>query len=211
MLNKIKDKIKLYLKFFEIKQIRFKNYADYREYFVNEDKNSTWDPSAFSKIIENNLENKNNLHLVEIGVARGATSKYTIDNFNEKIFRYTGVDPYQPNYDRSDGFSYYNQELMDNLYKFVIEKINDHRFHLLRKKSNEAYLDFEDNSIDAIYIDGNHTYDGVKEDIIYWSPKVKPGGLIVGDDYLTFPEVRKAVKELFPSHNESENTWFVVK
>ena len=64
MLNKIKDKIKLFLKFLEIKQIRFKNYADYREYFVNEDKNSTWDPSAFSKIIENNLEIKNNLHLV---------------------------------------------------------------------------------------------------------------------------------------------------
>ena len=99
---------------------------------------------------------------------------------------------------------------MDNLFRFVIEKINDQRFHLL-EKSNEAYLDFEDNSIDAIYIDGNHTYDGVKEDIIYWSPKVKPGGLIVGDDYLTFSEVRKAVKELFPNHNDFENTWFVVK
>ena len=34
MLNKIKDKIKLYLKFFKIKQIRFKNYADYREYLL---------------------------------------------------------------------------------------------------------------------------------------------------------------------------------
>ena len=86
MLNKIKDKIKLYLKFFEIKQIRFKNYADYREYFVNEDKNSTWDPSAFSKIIENNLENKNNLHLVEIGVQGGLLQNIQLITLMKKYF-----------------------------------------------------------------------------------------------------------------------------
>ena len=49
-----------------------------------------------------------------------------------------------------------------------------------------AHLDFEDNSIDAIYIDGNHSYEAVIEDIKNWSPKVKQGGLIIGDDYLTF-------------------------
>ena len=35
----------------------------------------------------------------------------------------------------------------------------------IRKKSNLAHLDFEDNSIDAIYIDGNHSYEAVIEDI----------------------------------------------
>tara|TARA_X000000368_G_C23052120_1_gene721936 strand:+ start:3189 stop:3824 length:636 start_codon:yes stop_codon:yes gene_type:complete len=211
MLNKIKNKIKLYLKFYDIKQINFENYDEYKAYFIEEDKISNWDPSAFSKIIEENLDNKENLHLVEIGVARGATAKYTIDYLNKKILKYSGVDPYQPNYDRSDGFSYYNQKMMDNLYKFVNDKINDPRFNLIRKKSNKAYLDFEDNSIDAIYIDGDHTYRGVIKDIKYWAPKVKPGGLIVGDDYLTFSGVKKAVNQVFPNFNESGNTWFSIK
>ena len=100
---------------------------------------------------------------------------------------------------------------MDNLYKFVNDKINDPRFNLIRKKSNKAYLDFEDNSIDAIYIDGDHTYRGVIKDIKYWAPKVKPGGLIVGDDYLTFSGVKKAVNQVFPNFNESGNTWFSIK
>jgi hypothetical protein len=43
---------------------------------------------------------------------------------------------------------------------------------------------FEDNSLDFVYIDANHTYEGVKEDIKYWYPKVKPGGLLLGHDYL---------------------------
>lgn len=211
MLNSIKDKLKLYLRFYEIKEIKFQTYSEYEKYFKEEDKKSTWDPSAFSNIIEKHLNNKSELNLVEIGVARGSTSKFTIERLSDKISLYTGVDPYESNYDKKDGFSYYNQDLMDNLYKFVIKKVNDPRFKLIRKKSNIAHLDFEDNSIDAIYIDGNHSYEAVTEDIKCWSPKVKQGGLIIGDDYLTFEGVRKAVNDSFLNFNESGNTWFIKK
>ncbi|MDA7543909.1 class I SAM-dependent methyltransferase [Acidimicrobiia bacterium] len=100
---------------------------------------------------------------------------------------------------------------MDNLYKYVLEKVNDARFEIIRKKSNLAHLDFENNSIDAIYIDGNHSYEAVMQDIKYWSPKVKRGGLIIGDDYLSFEGVEKAVKDSFSNFNEFGNTWFVEK
>jgi hypothetical protein len=100
---------------------------------------------------------------------------------------------------------------MDNLYKYVLEKVNDHRFKIIRKKSNLAYLDFENNSIDAVYIDGNHSYEAVMEDIKYWSPKVKEGGLLIGDDYLAFEGVKKAVNDSFSHFNEVGNTWFVEK
>lgn len=211
MLNKIKNKVKLLFRFYKIKQITYQNYQEYKEYFINQDENSNWDPSSFSKIILNNLEDKNKLNLVEIGVARGATSKFTIEKLGEKISSYTGIDPYESNYDQKDEFSYFNQQLMDNLYRFVIEKVNDPRFVLIRKKSNLAYLEFEDNSIDAIYIDGDHRYKRVLEDIKNWKPKVKKGGLLIGDDYLTFSDVRKAVNESFSDFCESGNTWFVVK
>ena len=129
MLNKIKNELKLFLRFYELRQITFSDYSEYKEYFVEEDKKSTWDPSAFSNIIEKHLNNKSDLNIVEIGVARGSTSKFTIEKLSDMVSSYTGVDPYESNYDRKDGFSYYNQDLMDNLYKFVIEKVNDPRFN----------------------------------------------------------------------------------
>ena len=58
MLNKIKNELKLFLRFYELRQITFSDYSEYKEYFVEEDKKSTWDPSAFSNIIEKHLNNK---------------------------------------------------------------------------------------------------------------------------------------------------------
>ena len=66
MLNKIKNKIKLLLKIYRFKQINFHDYSEYRDYFIEEDKKSTWDPTIFSNIIEKNLKYYANLHLVEI-------------------------------------------------------------------------------------------------------------------------------------------------
>ena len=55
---------------------------------------------------------------------------------------------------------------------------------------------FEDNSIDFLHIDASHDYENVIADINAWYPKVKPGGMITGDDYL-WPGVNKAVNEYF--------------
>ena len=38
-------------------------------------------------------------------------------------------------------------------------------------------------ALDRVYIDGNHAYEFVLEDLRSWYPKVRPGGLVVGDDY----------------------------
>jgi hypothetical protein len=56
---------------------------------------------------------------------------------------------------------------------------------------------FADNSLDAAYIDGEHTYDAVFNDIRAWLPKVKPGGVLCGDDYgIDFPGVTAAVNNV---------------
>lgn len=58
--------------------------------------------------------------------------------------------------------------------------------------------DFADNSLDAIYIDGDHTYDGVFNDLNAYLRKVKPGGVICGDDYgVDFKGVTDAVNAFF--------------
>ena len=53
----------------------------------------------------------------------------------------------------------------------------------IRKKSMEAVKDFEDRSLDAVYIDGEHDEPSVREDIKEWRKKVKFGGYLMGHDY----------------------------
>lgn len=68
----------------------------------------------------------------------------------------------------------------------------------IRMDSIKASKTYEDNSIDFVYIDANHKYDYVKNDIEAWFPKVKKGGVIAGHDYdKNWPGVIKAVDEFF--------------
>jgi glycosyltransferase involved in cell wall biosynthesis len=62
--------------------------------------------------------------------------------------------------------------------------------------SIDAAKQFDDNSIDFLHIDASHDYENVLADISAWYPKVKPGGLITGDDYI-WDGVKQAVDEYF--------------
>ena len=53
----------------------------------------------------------------------------------------------------------------------------------IRKPSMEAVKDFEDGSLDFVYIDADHSFDYVMQDIIEWSKKVRSGGIVSGHDY----------------------------
>jgi predicted O-methyltransferase YrrM len=52
-----------------------------------------------------------------------------------------------------------------------------------RLPSAEAALRFPDGHFDFVYIDGDHHEQKVREDLAAWGPKVRPGGIIGGDDY----------------------------
>lgn len=66
---------------------------------------------------------------------------------------------------------------------------------------------FDPGSIDFIWIDAGHEYDQVMGDIRAWWPKLKPGGIMGGDD-LPMEGVNKAVREFFPDHEVgSEDGW----
>jgi hypothetical protein len=60
----------------------------------------------------------------------------------------------------------------------------DHRVRLLEGLSPDAAGQFENATLDYVYIDGNHAYLAVREDLRAWNPKVRPGGLLAGHDYL---------------------------
>ena len=91
-------------------------------------------------------------------------------------------------------------------------------------KSEDVVKKFKDNSLDFIYIDALHTYEGCKKDIKLWWPKLKKGGLFSGHDYINgrLPEgnfgVKKAVDEFVKKYNlnlfitdETWPTWYTIK
>ena len=80
---------------------------------------------------------------------------------------------------------------------------------LLRGFSHELLPLFPAASFDAIYIDGDHSYDGVKTDLVIANHLVKPGGFICGHDYEMNPAktknkynfgVKQAVDEFCAKH-----------
>lgn len=53
----------------------------------------------------------------------------------------------------------------------------------LRRASPGAAEEFENGSMDFVFIDADHSYEGCSNDISAWLPKVKPGGWLCGHDY----------------------------
>jgi hypothetical protein len=60
---------------------------------------------------------------------------------------------------------------------------------LIRGMSPEAAGAFDDGSLDLVYLDADHSYDGVRDDLAAWWPTVRPGGLLAGHDFLCPGEV----------------------
>lgn len=55
-------------------------------------------------------------------------------------------------------------------------------------------------SADALYLDASHEYEAVLQDLQHWFPVVRAGGMLWGDDYSSWPGVRRAVDEFAASH-----------
>ncbi len=64
---------------------------------------------------------------------------------------------------------------------------------LVNKLSMDAVKDFEDGSLDFVYIDANHRDPYITQDIAEWSKKIRPGGIVSGHDYNNKPCVLEAV------------------
>ncbi len=72
----------------------------------------------------------------------------------------------------------------------------------IEKLSLDASNDIPENSLDFVYIDANHRFDFVMQDIIEWSERVRPGGIVSGHDYCSAtPGVMTAVDAYVKAHN----------
>jgi hypothetical protein len=143
----------------------------------------------------------------EIGVYRG--------DFSDRILRMVHprelhlIDPWK--YEDSEiykkalygGKIKNGQNEMDEICESVRARfepeIQSGRVKIHRDNSKDVLARFPDDYFDWLYIDGNHLYDFVRQDLELSFMKIKPGGYITGDDYLDAGwwqgGVRRAVDE----------------
>ena len=135
------------------------------------------------------LGNKGTLHFikpnavcVEVGVWKGDLSRQIIQKPISKLYL---VDPWKSINDVEGRLHNTEQKNLDKIYRIVRRRFSfDKKIEIIRKFSTEAMLDIQDDSVDWIYIDGNHSYEFVKEDLNGWWPKLRSGGFLCGDDYI---------------------------
>ena len=154
----------------------------------------------------------NNAKFVEIGAWLGKSTSYMaveIANSNKNIEFYC-VDTWKGSPEHGN-----DPLLEDNkLWEKFLENTKSISSYIkpLKMTSIEASKQFEDNSLDFIFIDGAHGYEYVKDDINHWFPKLKKDGIIAGHDYNAgWDGVDKAVDEWAAKHEfkiiSSEFCW----
>lgn len=100
-----------------------------------------------------------------------------------------------------------------------IEPVRQH-IHVVRRDSADAATQFEDGSVDFVYVDAGHTRDAVRRDLDAWWPKLKSAGVLAGDDW-QFKGVEQAVAEfamkrrvgfeVLPGNPNNWKQWRIVK
>lgn len=141
-------------------------------------------------------------NIVEIGSYQGESTTIFAKNFTDsKIF---AVDIWSNNYEMDINTN--NPIDVENNFDTIT--INYPNIIKIKMSSEKFSNIIADNSIDFIYIDGDHSYDGVNTDIIKWRNKIKKGGYIAGHDYVEDRiDLIRAINENFPNENINIFGW----
>jgi hypothetical protein len=128
---------------------------------------------------------------VEVGIWEG---EYT-EKFCKLGMKMYGIDPWKARGRQS-------QKMQDDRCLRAIERLKPYDCEVIRKRSAQCVTDFADESLDFVYIDGDHSYRFVVEDIREWSKKVRKGGIVAGHDYAcTDPQIN-ALPQRYRKHEE---------
>ena len=97
-----------------------------------------------------------------------------------------------------NGYDDWDNQKFENLFSKVTRKLAPFKRVIFRRElSAEAVKHYHEGELDFVFIDADHRYEGVKNDISIWEPIIKSGGIISGHDYdqPDWPGVRQAVSE----------------
>ena len=127
---------------------------------------------------------------VEVGTYKGKSICYMAEmvKLRHKKIRLFSVDNYS-NYGFSNKITF--EEATYNLANRCLDDI----VTLVKGDSVVVAETFDDNSIDCVFLDGDHRYQSVMDDLSAWYGKLKSGGYLAGDDYTRIISVQNAVDD----------------
>ena len=152
----------------------------------------------------------------EIGIWKGSNVKLVLGSpASSMIVEYFAIDQWK------EDQAYWpkkSQESWDLTYWRAVKLYPwFHQLKIIRMDSVSASRIFWDGYFDFVYIDGDHRYKPVQDDIKAWLPKVRRGGIIGGHDYFEQDEwnddsvqVKYAVDDFFGKGNftrEKHSVW----
>lgn len=143
---------------------------------------------------------------VEVGAFLGKSIAYAVCEslLRQKYYSFHTIDPWKPHMETAGFYQHFDvneNELFENFKKNIDPIKNRVRYY--RNKSEEVANNFEDKSVDVIYIDGAHDHESVATDIASWFPKMKEKSIMSFDDYLNpnFSGLKKAVDNFISLNN----------
>lgn len=109
-----------------------------------------------------------------------------------------------------------DQARLEEAYQQALQRLRPYRHvTIARKTSLEAAKDVPYQSLDWVYIDANHRRPFIDQDLVAWSRRVRPGGIVAGHDYREhykkpkpFIEVKAAVDAYVARHDI--RPWFIL-
>ena len=132
---------------------------------------------------------------VEVGVFRGDFSQVILNHNPKNLWM---IDPWchqDSSIYPDDTSNRPTSELEEMYYNLIHKHKTDQRVHILRSRSFDAVHQFDDKSLDFVYLDAIHTMESTLLDLVAWFPKVKKDGWLCGHDFTgKFPGVRLVVE-----------------
>lgn len=152
---------------------------------------------------------------IEVGVAKGETSAYLLENC-PNLERLYGVDPYLP---YEDWCRFIDEKEINLQEEIAIDNLKPYkdRFMFMKMVSEEAIKSFAPNSVDYVFVDGDHSYEQTLADLNMYYPLIRPEGILFGHD-IQLDSVRKAIEKFREDNNiripinvVRNNAWFWTK
>lgn len=161
-------------------------------------------------VIESLVKDKNLSRGAELGLRKGATMSHVLATCPN--LHMIGVDLWEAQPDNTGPENYvdWNFNKLEKIARYKLKKFPG-RATIHKMTTNEASKLVEDKSLDFIFIDADHSEEGVRSDIEHWSPKVKDNGFILGHD-VAWESVYGVLKEKFRKFLiASDQVWIAKK
>lgn len=148
--------------------------------------------------------------IVEVGAYLGASFSFLVKQslLTQKNLRCIAVDHWQDVNSKVFDPSKEGINTFDKFREYMSKENLDGKYEAFQMNSLKAAKLFKDKSLFAVFIDANHEFDNVVQDINAWKPKIKHEGIISGHD-IKDPEVERAVRTTLGNYHYLEHCWWV--